>query len=397
MRSLLAALAALFLAAPAATAADWSATLAEARGQTVYFHAWGGSQPINDYIAWVGDELLAQYGVTLVQVKLSDTADAVAQVLAEKAAGRDTDGSVDLLWINGENFAALRRADLLHGPFVARLPNAALIDVEGKPTTVIDFTLPTEGYESPWGMAQFVFLYDSAEVSATPRSMAELLAWAAANPGRFTYPQPPDFLGSTFLKQALYELVADPDRLLAPASEAEVAAATAPLWDFLDRLHPSLWRKGEVFPGSGPELLQLLADGEVAIALSFDPYEAAAGIESGLLPQSVRLFTFPSGTIANTHFVAIPYNAPARAGALVAADFLLSPAAQARKQDPAVWGSQTVLDLGRLTPEERALFDALPRHPALPAADALGPALPEPHPTWMEAVESLWLQRYQGG
>jgi putative thiamine transport system substrate-binding protein len=397
MRSLLAALAALFLAAPTAAAGDWSATLAEAKGQTVYFHAWGGSQPINDYIAWTGEELSARHGITLVHVKLADTADAVAQVLAEKAAGRDSDGSVDLLWINGENFAAMRREGLLHGPFVDELPNAKLIDTVGKPTTIIDFTLPTEGYESPWGMAQFVFLYDSAEVEVPPGSMSELLAWAEAHPGRFAYPQPPDFLGSTFLKQALYALVADPDRLLAPASETEVAAATLALWDFLDRLHPSLWRKGQVFPGSGPELVQLLADGELAIALSFDPYEAAAGIESGLLPESVRVFTFPAGTIANTHFVAIPYNASAKAAAKVAADFLLSPEAQARKQDPRHWGSLTVLDLARLAPEERAFFAAIPPHDALPAPGSLAPALPEPHPSWMEAVERLWLKRYQGG
>lgn len=394
MRRLLAALVALLLGAPAA-ADDWDATLAEARGQTVYFHAWGGSQPINDYIAWAGEELARQYGVTLVQVKLADTADAVAQVLAEKAAGRD-DGAVDLIWINGENFAAMRREGLLHGPFLDELPNAALIDREGKPTTVIDFTLPTEGYESPWGMAQFVFLYDSAEIAQPPASLEELFAWAADNPGRFTYPQPPDFLGSTFLKQALYMLVDDPDRLLELASEVEVAQAAAPLWDFVDRLHPHLWRQGKTFPASGPALLQLLADGEVAIALSFDPYQAAAGIESGLLPDSVRVFTFSGGTLANTHFVAIPYNASAKAGAKVAANFLLSPEAQARKQDPAVWGSLTVLDLDRLTPEERALFEEQPRHPGLPAANALGPALPEPHPSWTEALERLWLARYQG-
>jgi putative thiamine transport system substrate-binding protein len=396
MRRLLAALACC-LAAPAAPAADWSATLAEARGETLYFHAWGGSQPINDYIAWAGQELARQYDVTLVHVKLADTADAVAQVLAEKAAGRDAEGSVDLVWINGENFAAMRREGLLHGPFVDELPNAALIDIVGKPTTVIDFTLPTEGYESPWGMAQFVLLYDSAELAEPPRSMAALLDWAEANPGRFTYPQPPDFLGSTFLKQALYALVADPDRLLQPASEAAVAAASGPLWAWLDRLHPALWRKGQAFPRSGPELLQLLADGEVAIALSFDPYEAAAGIESGLLPASVRVFTFPGGTIANTHFLAIPYNARAKAAAKVTANFLLGPEAQARKQDPRVWGSLTVLDLARLGPAERAFFDALPQHPALPAPGTLAPALPEPHPAWMEAVERLWLQRYQGG
>ena len=380
-----------------ALAADWQATLAEARGQTVYFHAWGGSQPINDYIAWVGDRVAADHGVTLQHVKLADTADAVAQVLAEKSAGRDSDGTVDLVWINGENFAAMRREQLLYGPFLDALPNAALIDVEGKPTTIVDFTLPTDGFESPWGMAQLVFLHDSAVVPQPPRSLAELLAWAERNPGRFTYPQPPAFLGSTFLKQALYEVVADPDRLLQPASEDDVAVAALPLFAYLDRLHPLLWRQGRVFPADGPELLQLMSDGELAIALSFDPYEAAAGIEAGRLPESVRVFTFAGGTIANTHFVAIPYNASARAGALVVANFLLSPEAQARKEDPSVWGSMTVLDLTRLAPEERARFDAIPQHAALPAPGSLAPALPEPHPSWMEAIERLWLARYQGG
>jgi putative thiamine transport system substrate-binding protein len=380
-----------------AAAADWQATLAEARGETVYFHAWGGSQPINDYIAWVGKRVLADYGVTLQQVKLADTADAVAQVLAEKSAGRDSDGTVDLVWINGENFAAMLREGLLYGPFMNDLPNAQLVDIEGKPTTIIDFTLPTDGFESPWGMAQFVLLYDSARVTEPPRSIGELLTWAQANPGRFTYPQPPDFLGSTFLKQALYEVVGDPDRLLRPMTESDVAAAAGPLWATLDRLHPLLWREGKVFPRSGPELMRLLGDGEISIGLSFDPYEAAAGIAAGRLPESVRVFTFPGGTIANTHFVAIPYNAPAKAGAMVVANFLLSAEAQARKEDPRVWGSMTVLDLARLKPADRALFDALPALPGLPAPGSLAPALPEPHPSWMEAIERLWLARYQGG
>ena len=30
-----------------------------ARGQTVYFNAWGGSPTVNAYIAWAGDQLQA--------------------------------------------------------------------------------------------------------------------------------------------------------------------------------------------------------------------------------------------------------------------------------------------------------------------------------------------------
>ncbi len=394
-------LASLLILPPAARAEqqslDWPAVLAAARGQTVYWNAWGGSPQTNDYIRWVAGRVQQEFGVVLEQVKLADTADAVAQVLAEKAAGRLDDGSVDLIWINGENFATMKREGLLYGPFAEALPNFALVDVAGKPTTRIDFTVPVEGLESPWGMAQFVFLYDADRVAQPPRSMAALLAWAESNPGRFTYPQPPDFLGSTFLKQALYELTPDADRLLAPVQESDFAAATQPLWDFLDRLHPLLWRSGALFPASGPEQIRLLDDGELDMALSFDPYEAAGLIAAGRLPESVRVFTPALGSIANTHFVAIPFNASAKEGAMVVANFLLSPEAQARKQDPAQWGSFTVLDLAALPAGERARFEAIALTPAMPSAADLGPALLEPHPSWMERVEAAWLERYQGG
>jgi putative thiamine transport system substrate-binding protein len=181
-------------------AADWDPTLAAARGQTVYWNAWGGDEQINGYIAWVGDELLERHGVEVVHVKLTDTGEAVARVLAEKTAGRAAGGAVDLIWLNGENFAAMKADDLLYGPFVADLPNFAYVDTAGKPTTLVDFTVPTDGLEAPWGMAQFVFFYDSAVVETPPRSIPALLDWATAHPGRFTYPAPPDFVGSTFLK-----------------------------------------------------------------------------------------------------------------------------------------------------------------------------------------------------
>jgi ABC-type uncharacterized transport system YnjBCD substrate-binding protein len=62
------------------------------------------------------------------------------------------------------------------------------------------------------------------------------------------------------------------------------------------------------------------------------------------------LLCFPEGTLGNTHFVAIPFNANAAAGAMVFADFLLSPEAQAHKQDVSVWGDPTVLAIEKLRP-----------------------------------------------
>src|SRR3989338_2559034 len=154
------------LATPAL--ADWSQTLEAARGQTVYWNAWGGDARTNDFIAWVGSQTDALYGVKVEQVKLTDTAEAVTRVIAEKAAGQNSGGTVDLIWINGPNFLAMKEQGLLFGPFASRLPNFARVDTVNKRSNVIDFTVPVEGYEAPWRMAKIVFVYDSARVKDVP-------------------------------------------------------------------------------------------------------------------------------------------------------------------------------------------------------------------------------------
>ena len=402
MRSLLLGAAALLATSFAALSdepkpADWTAVLDEARGETVYWNAWGGSENINAYIEWAGAELSERYGVKVVHVKLEDTASAVATVVAEKAAGKDDAGTVDLIWINGENFASMKRQGLLFSPgWAEQLPNWRYVDIENKPTIRTDFTVPVEGLESPWGMAKLVFFYDSArtDAAALPTSAQTLLDWAKANPGRFSYPQPPDFIGSSFLKQILSELVADRSVLLEPVVEADFAAVTKPLFDYLDQLHEVMWRSGQAYPQNYPAMKQLLADGELDIIIAFNPAEASSAIANGELPDTVRSFTFPGGTLGNTHFVAIPYNAAAKAGALVLADFLISPEAQVRKQDPKVWGDPTVLAIDKLPADAQASFAALDLGVATLRPDELGPAIDEPHPSWMERLEAEWKRRY---
>jgi len=372
----------------------WQGIVAKARGQTVHWNAWAGDEKTNAFVAWVGDEVAKRYGVKVVHVKLKDTAEAVTRVVAEKSAARDSGGSVDLIWINGANFLALREQKLLYGPYAERLPNWRYVDTVNKRSNLIDFTIPNEGYESPWRMAQLVFVYDGKRVRDPPASVAALGAWAKAHPGRFTHPSLRNFLGSTFLKQALYELAPDPSVLQRPATDANFAAATAPMWSWYDAMKPSLWRGGRQFPENGPAQRQLLNDGEIDMMVSFNPSEAAVSASAGLLPDSVRTFTFSKGTIGNTSFVAIPYNASAKEGAMVVANFLLEPATQARAQDVRQMGNFTVLDLAKLSPVDRKRFEDLPRHPALPSNAELGATLLEPHPSWMTRIAAEWELRY---
>jgi len=372
----------------------WNDVVAKARGQAVNFNAWAGDEKTNAFIQWAGEEVAKRYGVKVNHVKLKDTAEAVTRVLAEKAAGRDTGGTVDLVWINGPNFLAMKEQRLLFGPFTQVMPNYARVDTTNIRSNVIDFTIPVDGLESPWRRAQIVFVYDGKRVQDPPRSVGDLLRWAKEHPGRFTHPSVRNFLGSTFLKQALYELAPDPAVLQRPATDENFAAVTAPLWTWYDALRPVLWRQGRQFPENGPAQRQQMNDGEIDMMISFNPSEAAVSINAGLLPDTVRTFVFARGTIGNTSFVAIPYNAANKEGAMVVADFLLEPATQARAQDYREMGNFTVLDFAKLTPAERARFDALPKSPALPTNAQLGAILLEPHPSWMTRIASEWEKRY---
>lgn len=381
------------LAAPTGQAATalppWPEIEAAARGQVVLFNAWGGDEHTNAFIAWTDARLRASHGVGVRQVKLADTADAVTRILADRLAGRPSGGAVDLLWVNGPNFLAMRQHGLLFGPVLDVLPNVGLLDRTGKPT-MVDFTVPTDGFEVPWRMARVVFVYDSARVPDPPRRMAAMPDWARTHPGRLTHPRATDFLGATFLKQALIELAPDRAVLARPLTEAAYAAASAPLWRWYRALRPYLWHSGATFPESGPVQTTLMADGEIDLFISFNPAEAALDIADGTLGPSTRAYVLDGGTLGNCSFVAIPYDAAHWQGALILANFLISPEAQAHAADPAVLGSPTVLDLGRLTPADRARFGADRPIPGLLTEAALGRALPEPHPSWMTRVTADW-------
>jgi putative thiamine transport system substrate-binding protein len=369
----------------------WDAIVAEAEGQKVFFNAWGGDLAINRYIEWAAERVHDDYDIELRHVRVTDIAESVTRIVAERTAGRDSGGSIDLLWINGENFAALKRAGLLYGPWAMQVPNAARIDWNGNPTTQIDGAIATDGFELPWGTAALTLFYDTARVATPPRNPGQLLAWIERHPGRFSYPQPPSFLGSAFLKQLLLALSDDHARLEAPVGD-DFAAVTLPLWQWLDRAHAGMWRSGRLFPQSGPAQRDLLAVGELDWMLSYNPSEASRAIRQGELQDEINAVYLDAGALANSHFLAIPYNSGATAGARVVANFLASPEAQARKADERYWGDPTVLDLDSLNAAERASFEMLTKGTATPAR--AGRYLAEPHPTWTTRLERAWLERY---
>ncbi|NGQ26417.1 ABC transporter substrate-binding protein [Klebsiella pneumoniae] len=220
-----------------------------------------------------------------------------------------------------------------------------------------------------------------------PTSPQALLAFASAHSGQRNLPAAADFTGTR-------PAGATADRAHRPASRPAPAAAANDLRGghrpavALSRCAaPGLWRAGKDFPASPARMDAMLNQGTLRLSLTFNPLHARQKAASGELPTDSYSFGFTAGTLGNVHFVTIPANARAVAGAKVVANFLLSPEAQLRKADAAVWGDPSVLDPQRLPDGQRqALAAALPQD--------LPPVLAEPHAAWVDALEQEWLRRY---
>ncbi len=375
----------------------WDDAVKAAHGQTVDWYMWGGSPAVNKYVnGYLAANLEKIYGIHLRQVPVKDIAEIVSKLVVEKQAGKDNGGSVDLMWINGENFRTCKQYDLLYGPFAERLPNQQYVNWSS-PTVKNDFGTPVDGMESPWGSAQMVMIHDSAKIPQPPQSVAALIEWIKVNPGRFTYPAPPDFTGSVFVRHIFYYASGSVDRSVdywqGEYSEAEFNEAAEATYAILRDLKKSLWRNGDTYPDSPVRMNTLFADGEIDFSFSYHQGEASRNILDGLFPETVRTFVFDEGTIANTHFVAIPYNAKDKAAAMVAANFLLSPEAQLEKAAPDVWGDFPAISPAKLPEQWREKFKALPRGPAtLGDAELQAHQLPEPPSKILVQLEKGWVE-----
>lgn len=383
-------------AAPTSSSATggFDAVLAEAQGQTVNWYMYGGDERLNGYVNGYVKDQLAALGITLNQVKITDTAEAVNKVLGEKAAGRNEGGSVDLIWINGENFATLKQADAVECGYVAGLPSAANVDLT-KPGIATDFGLQTDGCEVPWQQATSSLVYNSAALTAADTaSVTSLYAWAASNPGKLTYAAPPDFNGSMAVRTFFFDTAGGAEQFLGPFDQAKYDAVAPQLWDRLNAVEPSLWRAGETYPASQSEVETLFANGEIDAYLTYGSSAVGGLVEKGTLPTTTRSAVFDSGNIGNYSFTAIPSNAAHKAAAKVLANLLLSPAAALQNAGPDGGGFTSAIDLTMLPADLRAQFEAFAESPyQVPAAELAANTLPEIGSDYLTALEKDWTAR----
>ena len=374
--------------------APWDSVVARARGSAVIWRMWRGDPSINAFVdGWVAPRLRDQYGVTLHAVD-GQGPELVNQLVVEREAGGN-EGTASLVWINGETFSNLRRERLLAGPWSARLPNAAYVD-SASPIIARDFEQDPAGYESPWGRVQFALIYDTARTPAPPRSFDELAAWIRAHPGRFTYDE--GFAGTTFLTMLMYAEIGGVARLAGGFDSTRYTLARERTFAWLDALRPALWRGGATYPPDVAAMHRLFANREIDFSMSNNQNEVVTKVRQGILPSTSRALLLRDGTIANSHFLGIPWNAPNAAGAMIVANFLLSPEAQLEKQRPEVWADGTVLDIRRVTPPWRARFEALEADPRQLPRDSLEKyARPEVSPRYHERLATDWRAHVRTG
>ena len=337
---------------------DWNEVLNAANGTTVNFYGWGGSELVNN---WIDTKLTPyakeHYGINVNRVPMN--IDEILNILLADKENNNKNSQIDLIWINGENFANAKENGLLYGPFTKYLPNFKKYIDENDEEIKYDFATDIEGFESPYSKAQLVFIYDSEKIQNPPKSAEKLLEYLKSNEGRFTYEALPGFTGSAFVRNLIYEIVGYEKlaHLKKDVTKDEVKKIIAPAITYMRELNKYLWMKGETFPSTNEQAEAMFMDGTIDFAISYDPYHVASMIENGQYKNTVKSFVFNKGTIGNTNYVAIGGFSNNIPGSLCLADAILSVEMQSSKMSPKIWGTIPVFDNNKLTNEEKKMFN----------------------------------------
>lgn len=363
--------------------------LESAKGKTVNFYGWGGDEKRNNWIDnTISKKMKEKYDITVNRVPM-DIDEINNLLLNEKNAGKD--GSIDVIWINGENFANAKKNDFLFGPFTDKLPNFNDYVDKDSPDVAYDFGEPTEGLEAPYGKAQFVFVYDSEKIPNPPKDAKEFLELAKANPGKLTYAALPDFTGSVFVRQIISDIQGYEDFMDKNLTKEELEKKLEPTIKYLKELKPYLWKEGKTYPTDNPTLTNMFTDQEVLMAMSYNPNEASLLIQDKKAPETTRSFVFDKGNIGNTHFLAISKMSPNKDAAMVFINEILAPENQIEKSDPAVLGDLPVVSYEKLNDEQKKLYDSVKLGSAtIPYKELDEKKVPEMPAQIVPLIEKIW-------
>tara|TARA_B100001109_G_scaffold255716_1_gene260298 strand:- start:688 stop:1905 length:1218 start_codon:yes stop_codon:yes gene_type:complete len=363
--------------------ASWEQISKEAEGSTVNFVMWQGSPIINNYINnYVVPRLKEELNIDL-RISGGQGTEIVQLIMGEKQAGVEQ-GQADLVWINGETFFQLNKIEGLWGPFVDQIPNTKYIDFTNEFINQ-DFQQPVNGMECPWGITQFALVYDSAKVPNPPRNLKQLETFVKENPGTFTISN--DFSGMSLLKSFLAELSGSPTGLDGDFDQSKYDRLSDSLWNWINANKKYFWKEGQTFPKEHSKMDQLFASGELYLSFGFNEGGIEDKVRQGLFPNTTRSYAWDNGTVKNTNYLGIPYNAKNKAGAMAVINFLISPEAQLKRLTPDEMNTSTILEVNKLPEAWKKKFKEMPgRKYGADLNDLEGHAIKEPKPEYMIKV-----------
>ncbi|WP_250674328.1 ABC transporter substrate-binding protein [Paraclostridium ghonii] len=353
-----------------------------AQGSTVNFYGWGGNEVLNKWFdSYVIPNMKDKYDINVKRVGM-DIDTTMNQLISEKQVGNDK-GSIDVFWVNGENFKTAKDNELLFGPFSNKIVNYdKYVDKNSKDITT-DFGTAVDNMESPWGKASFTLIKNSDEVKGNIVDTNTLKEAIINNPGKFTYPAPPDFTGSAFVRNVIYDVVGYENIKNLPEDEEAIKKAIQPAIDYLNDIKPYLWNEGKTYPSTIAQLDNMYSDGEVNFSMTYAPNEVEAKVNSKEFDKSTEFINFDKGNISNTHFLAIPKNSSNKEGAMVLINYLTSIDAQASKSESKNWGDMTILDLNKIPKEDKSKFKS---------SVQVKNSVPEIKASLVPIIEKIWLE-----
>jgi putative spermidine/putrescine transport system substrate-binding protein len=224
--------------------------------------------------------------------------------------------------------------DLIDGGLVTTLAIDGLDQPVAKATVPnlsrVNKTLltPVRGAAIPYRGSSVVLAYNSQYVPSPPKTLAALLAWIKANPGKFTY-NSPNSGGSGY---SFAETVVDstiPANLLRQMVNGYVPDLESNWKQGLETLHSlNQYVYQGVYPNGNAAVLDLLAKGQIWVAPVWSD-QALTALKTGQLPASVKLTQIanPSFT-GGAAYLGIPKTAKHKKQVDQFVNFVLTPAAQ---------------------------------------------------------------------
>ncbi|MDR1571660.1 MAG: extracellular solute-binding protein [Clostridiales Family XIII bacterium] len=387
---------------------SWEEILAEADGDTVTFCAWGSGGAdamVQQYWEYIRGRAKDEYNIAVEYVE--DTAEEEQRLVSDHEGGLDA--TIDMFWGASGSIQPMNAKGALWGDdgnqWVKKLPNSEYLDWTAT-DVLYNGAMPTGGYQAQFmkvtpAMVYAADRYDAAlgwdesrteggrTVYGLPHSLTELSLWVKRYPGKFTYL---DLLGSggfhgrQFATSALYELTddgkggwkavydeADDDGTRSEkiqrhaeewnawatggeAGEDAFIERAGYVWAYLNELEPNLLQgdSGAYYGADAYDMIARVNAGDIAVSfttcISIYPKTQS---DPSYLPQG-RLYLMET-SVGYPDFVVIAKNSRHKAAAMALCNLLLEPEANAKVT--AMTGNAYNLDLARLDPEDRAVFE----------------------------------------